>query len=344
MAVIGEAELKQQLKTGDYAGAYFIFGEESYLKEFYISKLKSKLVDEAFADFNLHQHEGKDSSIDDILMDASMLPMMSERSLVIAHDYPFDKTSDEEKLEEFLKDSPETSVLVFWYDSIEVDIKRVKKWGRISKLFEKYGCSVALEKRSEGELAKLVINSAKKRGCNIDRVCASYLISVVGNDIQTIFNELEKICSFVGEGDITKKEIDELAVKSLQARVYDLSKFILKGNGDGAYGVLTALFAQKEEVIKIFSVLASCYVDMYRVKCARQAGIPDSEIASVFGYKGREFLIRNAARDGSYMSIEALRLALDLLSEADEKLKSTGIDDKLVLEETVAKLLVMRNK
>ncbi len=83
---------------------------------------------------------------------------------------------------------------------------------------------------------------------------------------------------------------------------------------------------------------------MYRVKCARQAGIPDSEIASVFGYKGREFLIRNAARDGSYMSIEALRQALDLLSEADEKLKSTGIDDKLVLEETVAKLLIMRNR
>lgn len=343
MAAIGEGELKLQLKNGDYSSAYFIYGEESYLKEIYINKLKSKLVDDSFADFNFHQHEGKDSSIDDIIMDASVLPMMSEYSFILVHDFPFDKSSDEDKIKEYLEEINENAVLVFWYDSIEVNPKRVKKWDRLIKLFAKYGSSVNLEKRSESELAKLIINSAKKRGCVIDRPNALYLISVVGSEIQVIFNELEKICAFVGEGEITRSVIDNLAVKSLQARVYDLSKFILKGNSDGAYGVLTALFAQKEEAIPILAVLSSCYVDMYRVKCARQAGVPDAEIISNFGYKGREFLIKNAARDGSYMSIDAMRSALDLLSSADEKMKSTVLDDRMLLEETVAKLLLLRN-
>lgn len=344
MPSIGETELKLQLKNGEYSNAYFIYGEENYLKEFYVNKLKDKLVDSAFADFNIHEHEGRDTTMDDILMDAGVLPMMSEYSLVLVHDYTFEKSTDEKLLEEFLTDAPETTVLVFWCDSIEVNVKRVKKWERITKLFAKYGSSVNLEKRSDSELANLVIKSAKKRGSTIDRATALYLISVVGSDIQTIFNELEKICAFVGEGVITRQNVDELAVKSLQARVYDLSKFILKGNSDGAYDVINTLYAMKEETLAILGVLSSCYVDLYRVKCARQAGVSDNEIASDFNYKGREFLIRNAARDGSNMSVEALREALDTLSLADEKIKSTPIDDRVILEETVAKLLLLRNK
>ena len=52
MAKIGETELKNRIKSGDFSPIYMLYGEESYLKEHYVSKLKGKILDPAFADFN----------------------------------------------------------------------------------------------------------------------------------------------------------------------------------------------------------------------------------------------------------------------------------------------------
>lgn len=54
MASIGEKELKALMKSGDIGGAFLFFGTESYLKEFYSSKLRDKAVSPDFADFNYH--------------------------------------------------------------------------------------------------------------------------------------------------------------------------------------------------------------------------------------------------------------------------------------------------
>lgn len=343
MARIKEDELKQQIKSGDFAGAYFIYGEETYLKELYVKKLKDKIVDPAFEDFNYHQYEGRDASMLDILQDADMMPMMSERSFVLVHDFPFDSEKDIDNIKEYFEDMSDTCVLVFWYDSINIDLKKQKKWATVEKAFAKAGHAVNMEKKSESELARTIVSAAKKRDCTIDSNTAHYLISVVGNDIKTIFNELEKICSFTKTGTITKQDVDSVAVKSLQARVYDLSKFITRGDSDNAYAVLNTLFALKEEPIMILSVISSCFVDMYRAKCANAANVNPTELKNYFNYKGRDFVITNAVRDSRSISIENLRQAIDVLATTDEKMKSTAISQQLLLEETVAKLLSLRS-
>lgn len=344
MAKIGEKELKDQIKENKFSNIYIIYGEETYLKDFYIKKLKSKLVDPAFADFNYHEYEGKDCSIDDVLRDVQMMPMMSEYSVVLVRDFPFGDNSDAvNSLKKYAKDLCDTSVLIFWYDSLNIDVKKNSKWNTVINTIAKVGSSVNLEKRSLSDLAKMIVSYAKKQNCVISSANAQYLITVVGNDIKTVFNELEKMCNFAN-GEVTREIIDNLAVKSLQARVFDLSKFILKGDSDSAYKVLNTLFVQKEEPIAVLSVISSCYVDMYRVKCAKTANIDENNLTSIFSYKNREFLIKNAARDCRSISTEGLRKAIDILSHSDQLMKSTSVDKNLLLEETVAKLLILRSK
>ena len=220
MAKIDEAELKAQIKNRQFSNVYFIYGEESYLKEHYVNKLTSAVVDPAFADFNYHRYDGKDISISDILQDAETVPMMAEYSFILVRDYPFDKSvNDCKEIKEFLKDVPDTCVLVFWYDSLAVDTKKNDKFKSLITAFAKAGSVAELNKRTEGDIARLIVASAKKRGCTIDSKNARYLISVVGSDLKTVFNETEKLCFYIGEGEIKKEHIDEIAVKSLQARV-----------------------------------------------------------------------------------------------------------------------------
>ncbi|MCR5207190.1 MAG: DNA polymerase III subunit delta [Eubacterium sp.] len=343
MPNLDEQQLKAQIKSGSFLNAYLIFGEEGYLKEYYVNKLRSKLVNPDFSDFNLHIHEEKNSTLEEILMDAALLPMMSEYSLVLVHDYPFKESDDLDRLQAYFKEPSESTVLIFWCDIVELDLKKNDKHKKLVNLFSKYAAAVELKKRSNYDIAKLVIAKAQKRGCSIGRAEADELIRIVGNDLNTVLNETEKICAYVQSGEITKKHINDLAVKSLQAYVFNLSNFIMNKNGDAAFKLLNDLFYQQEEPVSILAILNSSYVDVYRAKLAKQAGAQPEELKEYFNYRGKDFLISRAASRASSVSVTALRESMDLLSEADVKMKSTGIDGKLILEETVSKLLAVRS-
>lgn len=344
MAKLDEAGLKAQIKSADYSNAYLIYGEESYLKEFYLSQLKKKIVDPAFEAFNLHQFDGKDTDMDDIIKDAQMLPMMSEYNFVLVRDYPIEKSKTDLKLlKEFLDDIPESTVFVFYYAAKEPDLKS-SVFKNLEKYFDNAGAVVRLDKRSESDVAKLLVSGAKKRGSVLDINNAKYLISVSGNDMKNLLNELDKLAYFVNGGEITREIIDNMATKCLQARVYDLSKAVVNGNFDSAYSVLDTLFSMKEDPIKLNSVIIGVYVDMYRVKCAKTAGNSYDDVAKHFNYKGREFALRNASRDCAALSENQLRKSLDVIMDTDLKLKSTSTDKKLLLEEMIVKLIMIAGK
>ncbi len=342
MPTIGEKELKEQIKAREFAPVYCLYGEESYLKQYYVEKLKKAVVGAELTDFNFHQYEGKNTPIKEILLDADMIPLMGGYTLSVIHDYPLDKNkADMDALKAYFKDMSDTCVLVFWFDSIKPDIKDAK-WKGILGAFAKAGCAVDMKPRSESELVQQLVRKAKGWGAPLSSSDAHYLIGIVGNDIQSLFSELKKICSYAGNREVTRADIDKLATKSLQTRVFDLSKFILSGQSDRAYALLSSLFLQKEQPLSILAIIASNYVDMYRVKCAKMAGQSEKDVKNYFSYGGREFLLTRAAENCRHISVENLRAALDVLSDTDEKMKSTPFDKNILLEQTVAQLLMLR--
>lgn len=339
LAEINEAQLRKQIKSGEPARAYLFYGEESYLKEYYVSQIREKTVDKAFETFNLHFFEGKDITLDDAVKDAQLLPLMCAYNLVIMRDYEFERISDVKLIEEYLSDCPETTVFILWYDAVEPDVKSAK-FKRLIKAFSQAGFSVELQRRSDSDIAKLLVSGAKKRGALLDIGNARYLISVSGNDLKVLLNELDKLCGFACGGEITRDIIDDMATKCLQARIYDLSRYIVAGNADKAYGVLDTLLTLKEKPIDILATVTSVYVDMYRVKCAKAAGFAYDDVAKYYNYQRRAFALKNAARDCASLSREQLRSSLDAIADADIKMKSTAVDNKLLLEELIIKLLM----
>lgn len=340
MAILNEQGLKEQLRNNNIFNAYLIYGEESYLKEFYTSELKMRLLDSTFEDFNLHMFDSKSTSLDDVIKDAQMLPMMSEYNVVIVRDYAVEKAkADIKLLEEYFSDIPQSTVLILLYNELVPDPKSAS-FKKVIGLFDKAGAVVCLDKRSENDVAKLLVSGAKKRGSIINADNAKYLISVCGNDMKVLLNELDKLSGFAQGSEITKDIIDNMAVKCLQARIYDLSRSVVAGNADAAYSVVDTLFGMKEDPIKILSAISGVYVDMYRVKCAKTAGRSYDDVAKYYNYRGREFALKYASRDCAALSEEQLRQSLDAVVDTDLKLKSTSTDKRLLIEELIAKLLL----
>ncbi|HBL40615.1 MAG TPA: hypothetical protein DDY98_03220, partial [Ruminococcaceae bacterium] len=85
-------------------------------------------------------------------------------------------------------------------------------------------------------------------------------------------------------------------------------------------------------------------VDMYRARIALGAGEAATAPAKVFDYRRKEFRLTNAASNSRTLSVKRIRKCLDLLAQADMKMKSTALDERNILEELILQLILMEQK
>lgn len=346
MPEITEAELKKQIEQSNFTGLYFLYGEEKYLVSHYAKKLAGKASGRQFTDFNFQKFDGGETGADRIAEAAQSLPFFAERKCVLVTDPDADamKTAELSKWKELVSSLPETTVLVVALPSLEAEEKKGKSWKNFIGWMKSSGSTVRFGRRTGAQLQKLLCSGAQKRGCLLSSRNADRLVACCGSDLTTLFNELEKLCSYIKQGEITAQVIDELTVKNLEARVFDLSKAVLSGSGDRAYSILNLLLEQGEEPVAVLAVLSSAYLDLYRVRTSIQSGLSAMEPAKYFDYARKEFRLRNAERDAGRYPGGMYRESLKELLAADLALKSSRGDRRLVLEKLIAKLLILAER
>ncbi len=342
MSSITESEFKQQLRSGEFDNLYFIYGNESYLKKHYFESLINKTVDKDFKDFNLHIYDGKGIDMKEVALSVEALPMMSERTCVVIKDIKLPELGEDGKtaLLSIISDIPETCIIIICQLTAESD---GKGWKELITAFDKAGTTLKLDKMSRQELTRYVIKGAKSRGFEIDIPLADYFISIVGDSMSNVLNELEKVCANSRDGKIKRENIDAVTVKTAEVKIFELSKNLVAGNSDKAFEILDSLMKQREEPISVLATIITAYVDMYRAKVTSSSGRRPEEAAKVFNYGKNDFRLKNGAKNASKISVADLRKSLDVLAEADEKLKSTSVDGRLILEETMMKLFLLAN-
>ena len=341
-----EKELKTHLKEGAFAPVYFLYGDEAYLVAHYASVLCEKAVPpDDLATFNLHVFDGTSFSVDALASAAQALPLMGENTCVWVKDYDAGaaNAATTDKIKAIISSAQEPTVLLFSVTSFSPDVKKNAKWKAFLKEIDKAGVSVCFERRTASEMAAMLSKGAKKRGCVLSTATASMMVEQCGSDLFLLLNELDKLCAVVGTGgEITPQVVQTAATRQLDASVWELSKALLQKRYDTAYECIAHLLAGNEEPIRILAVLSEAYVDLYRAKVAAAGGEQATDLGQVFSYRGREFRLRNAARDCRALSVTALRESLRLLSLADTRMKSGGSgQQRLVLEETVARLILV---
>ncbi len=333
-----EKELMQHIKDGT-AGLYVLYGEETYLTEQYARLIAKHTVDEAFDAFNLQRFDGQHLPLEQLEEAVESLPMMADRKCVMVRDYDCG-SGDTDRLIALISDIPDSCVLVFWQMTVQPD-KRKKGWKAVLDAAQKSGTVMQFERKTAAEAARMLASGAKRRGCTLATEDALTIVELAGNDLQQLTSELDKLCALAVDGVITRAVIDTACTRNLEAKVFDLSKLIISGNGTAAYTLLGQLFAAREEPVSILGVLSGAYADLYRAMVARNAGVPADSLAPDFKstYKGKEWRLRNAARTVSRLSTEMLRDCVAILADADTALKSGRGDGRVILEQTVARLL-----
>lgn len=346
MAIVFEEGLKKHIKPDSLLPVYILFGNDGYLKKLYCEKI-SKPIASSDDIFNFARFTG-DCDLQEVFDFTLQMPLMSDKKVCVLCDFDFESASksDFEKLCDLIKEVPDSCVLIIWFDSLEFDSKKNAKFKKMVTLAESVGGIAAqLDHRKIAELSSMLQDGAKKRGCALDRNTAYYIVETVGEDINLLKNELIKLCNFAKDKPITKEMVDEVSIKSVEASIYNLSKFILSCDTTKAISLLDELFFQRVEPIAILYTISATFTDMFRVFSALDNGENISSVKEIYKYpKNREFLVDNAARFVRDFDRKKLNLCLLALTDADKKLKSFSLDQRIVLEQLVIRLIYIISK
>ncbi len=343
MAKLSQAQLRGNIRNRNFGNLYFIFGTEKYLVEYYTKELVRGVLGKNFSDFNYQKLSENNISLENISDAIEVLPVMAEKRCVEVSDLDIDKLSqsDFKNLKALVSDLPETTVLIISQSSIVNDLKK-SKFVSFIKLIDKFGFLVELNNLDRLSLQKQLVKWAKDLSCDLSENNAQKIIDRCTEDLFMLRNEMEKLCAFVDGGEITENDISMIVIEQSEANIFEITKAISNGDTSKALDVLDILLYKKEEPIAILSLLSSVYVDVYRVKSAINSGYLTSDVSANFDYKRKEFRLNIAKRLAKNFSFEDLKKCINMIVETDFKLKSSSINSRILLEELISKLSMIK--
>ena len=330
-------KLKNDLNAGVPGCAYIFYGEESYLREYYLGELRKKLVPAGFEEFNYHRMEGKDLTVQSLSEMAEAMPMMAERTLIVVTDFDIFKLNEEqrEKMIAFLDDIPPYCCVVFVYDTVEYKPNRTMK--KLYKAVSDHIQAVEFRAQDSSDLVAWIARRFRALGKDIDRQTAEYLIFTCGGLMTGLVPEITKIGTYAKGKTITQKDIDAVADPVLSAEVFKLSDAVLQGNYDLAASILGDLLKMQTEPIMILAALGSQLRRIYTARMAIDSGKDKYWLMELWEMKSdypAKLLMNAAKRTTAGWCADAVKMCQVL----DRRMKSEkGID-----AEGELKLLLVR--
>lgn len=336
--------LDSQIKSGQFARIYLLYGEEGYLAAHYARALAESIVP-TVREFNLHRFSTDTFDLSKLAAAVEHLPLMASRTCVVLQDIDPDALKAKEWKEylALLADAPESCVLVLAFAHVPFD-KKSAHWKALIALAQKHGVAELFHAPTKRELEKWLVKRARAACAAISAEAADALTVACSADMNRMAAEVEKLAAYTSGGEIDRAAVDALVYKDVECSIYDLARAVTAGRLSTALEIVGELFDQKEEPVIILSALSQAFCDLYRAAVAVSAGKGQADLAADFPYRGREFRIRDALRDCRGLSVGFLRMALEELLAADAALKSSGADSRLVLERLCVDLSRLRKQ
>ena len=322
-------KLKADLASGSIGCAYIFHGEESYLREHYLTELRNKLIPAGFEEFNYHRVEGKDLTVQELSEMAEAMPMLAERTLIVVTDWDMFKLNEEqrEKLMALLEDIPPYCCLVFVYDT--VDYKPNKTMKKLCKAVTDHVEAVEFKAADNSDLVPWIIRRFKHLDKEIDRQTAEYLIFLCGGLMTGLVPEIGKIAAYAKGKNITQKDIDAVADPVLSAEVFKMTDAVVQGDYDRAAAILGELLKMQTEPILILASLGSQLRRLYTARLAIDSGKDRYWLMELWEMKSdyqAKLLLTSAKRTTADWCADAVKMCqvLDRRMKSEKGLDAVG--------------------
>ena len=303
---------------------YLLYGTEKFLID---KEVKDIMTKHNIEEINISKYDLEINSLNEILDDANTVSLFSNNKLIIVENaYLFSRTQNKkidnvEILENYLKNSSET-IIIFINNNEKID--SVKK---IVKLIKEKGVI------KEFNPLKNISSTVKSMfdDYNISDSSINLLIDRVGNNLELIYQEVEKLKIYkIDDKIITNKDIEDIVVENINIDIFKFVDDIINKNKKDAIKTYKELLKLNEEPIKIIALLASKFRLMYQVNKLAKKGYTEENISQILGV--HKYPVHLAILSGYKYNSEILLKYLNDLADLDIGIKTGEKDKELALE------------
>lgn len=321
-------------KSKKFKPVYWLEGEEPY----YIDKLtkfaEEQILPEEQHAFNLSIFYGRDSKADEIINACRRYPMFYEMQVVLLKEAQLLKDID--KLETYINQPLISTVFIIAHKEKKVDGR-----SKLAKLLKSKTEFLSTKKLYDNELPEWASNMIKSKGLEIQSKALHILVGHIGNDLQRIENEVEKLSiNLKGKKQITEDDIEEYIGVSKDFNIFELQSAIINRDLPSALNIIN-YFASNPKAAPIQLILPTLYGFFSKLYVAASSPSRDEfALSSILGLKG--FFVKQYLQALQRYSFAEIEKTLLLLSHYN--LMSVGIgrvnaDDAALMRELTAKII-----
>ena len=330
----GFETLKKDLSAGKPGRLYIFHGEETYLRDYYLDKLRDTVLTGGLGEFNRHDLDAKGMNPHALEEAVDCMPMMAERTLVLVTDYDLFKAGERDREEyiRILSSLPDYCCLVFLYDLIDYKPDARTK---LAQAVKKSGTAVNFVRQGQRELTDWVRRHFKALGKEIDPRLCGELIFLCGDLMHNLQQEIGKIGTYAKGPAITRADIEAVATPQLDAVVFRIADAIGEKNYDKAAKILGELYQMQKSPYEILSALSKQLRQLYSARLALDGRRNAAWVAQLWGMRYPADRLMVSARR---FSLPWCRRAVARCAQTDLAMKSTGQDPQGLLTGLVLEL------
>ena len=345
--IAGEHAFKRigsDIKNDSLKKLLFFYGKEQYLIHWAINTIVNKYINNACRDLNLSKLDGNIVSFDEIRNNCETLSIMSEKRIVLITDFKLLESTrtkgidevDEKLLTEYIKNLPESCLLIFTAD-------RVDKRKKIYKTISEYGGTYDFTELDEKSLKAFILKRFNEAGRSAKPTVIAELIHASGyydkDTDYTLYhldNDIKKAIAHNEGLEILMEDILDTVSGNINTNIFAMIDSLSRNRKDEAFQLLHNILVNGEKEYKILALICSQFEIILAVKEMKEEGKPYSEMIKILGI--HEFRVKKAIEFAERFTIAHLRNVLKKAYEVDKNIKTGLLESSLALEMFIAEI------
>lgn len=309
-------EFARSVEKGSIAPFYYLYGDEPYLIEKGAKRLLDRIVSPDFRDFNFNVFYGNECKGDEIYSAAQTLPMFADRRAIVVKKSQDLSASAQEILLPYLQNPSPSTCLIFQGEKID---QRKKFFLEIKKA----DGLVEFKRPYENQLGSFIREEVKSGGKNIDPAASELLAYMVGNNLQELASQIEKVITYCGDRNaIGMDDVKAVVSDTKVDTVFELTDAFGDKNLNKALRTLYTILRDGEAPLMLLAMLARHFRQLWRVRELLDRKMPNAEVGKAAGINPY-FLNKVVAQARNYRTAELKRI-FERLLELDLAMKSSG--------------------
>lgn len=294
---------------------YLIIGEDNELVNFYLTSI---LENTLFNEEEKIEYDMTVSSISDILDEASMISLFSSKKIIIGREFDTKKMNDNDLdyLKRYIDNINKEVYIVLIAKKIDARSKEYKIFKDSFKVIE-----TDKNNDSDKDILKYIDSYILDKGYRIDRYNLEYLLSKLGNNIDNIKIELDKIFLYLdNDKEINREVIDLLISDNIDNIIYEFTNAVLDKDYDTVMKMYSEFKIENIGYDYLLVSLDNVFRQALIIKMLYNQGSSNSDIAKVIGKK--EFYVKKMLERLYNYSEDELARMIDRLAIIDRDYKT----------------------